>query len=96
MVKDSKQCDQWRAKNTKLYQGFSITGSMSFPVPNTPSSAVVVSMAGWSSSSVREASVTEAHPKERVTIAKRAKIDLRDFIVGYNWWLRNYLRRYCE
>jgi hypothetical protein len=33
------------------------------------------------SSSEREASVTEAHPKERETIAIRAKRDLRDFIV---------------
>jgi hypothetical protein len=34
----------------------------------------------WSSS-VREASVTEAHPKERETIANRAITDLSDFIV---------------
>ena len=55
---------------------------MSLPVLNTPSLEEVASTSGWLlSSSEREASVTEAQPKERVTMAKRAKIDLSDFMI---------------
>ena len=62
--------------------GFSTMGSTSFPPENTLLSSVVISTSGccWSSS-VSEASVTEAHPKERATMEKRAIMDLSDFMV---------------
>ncbi len=51
------------------------------PSVNTALPVVVVSMAGrLASSSLREASVTEAHPNDRAAIAKRAKRDLTDFM----------------
>jgi len=62
------------------YQGRSTIGLTSLPPENTPLSVVVSMVGSLASSSEREASVTEAHPKERETIAIRAKRDLRDFI----------------
>ncbi len=62
--------------------GRSTIGLTSTPPVNTLLSGALVIVSGClASSSVSEASVTEAQPNERATMDNRAMVDLSDFMV---------------